>query len=241
MLIIIFLLGLIIGSFLNVVALRILKNEEFVRSTSHCESCNHRLYPWDLVPLFSFLFLKGKCRYCKEKLSLIYPAGELLTAISYTIMFHVYGFSIEGLINIIFITFIILSTITDLRERIVPNSFIFIGFILVLFMRIIYNVNILNYLISSIFAFLFLLLIYFLSNGKLGGADIKIYALIGLGIGIKNAVASLFLASMVGTLLSLPIIIKKRSIKNIEMPFIPFITIGILMTYFIDVFKGVLN
>lgn len=234
---IIFVFGLFFGSFLNVVALRTLKDENFITTPSHCTSCNTKLKPWDLVPVFSWLFLRGKCRYCKEKVSYIYPIGEILTAISYTLMFYMYGLSIDFFINVVFITFMILATVTDMKAQIVPDKITLIGFIFVFILRIVEWNNLLAHIIGAVISFIFLIVVFLLSGGKLGGADIKIYALIGLSVGAINSITSLFYASMIGVILTIPMMMKSRSIKGIEIPFIPFITLGVLATYVINVFS----
>lgn len=229
--------GLIIGSFLNVVALRMLKGVSFANSRSQCVECGHQLKFLDLIPVLSYLFLKGKCRYCKSKISPIYPFGELLTAISYGVIVYNYGWSFVSLIHIAFITFMIIASITDLKETIVPNKLIAIGLITVLLLRIIHKDHLSIYLASAVLSFVFLFIIFILSSGKMGGADVKIYALIGLALGFGNSVASLFYASILTLLYHLPLMLKGVWNREKEIPFIPFITIAILITYFVDIYE----
>lgn len=226
---IVFFISLFLGSFYNVLALRTLNKESISYPPSHCTVCNHRLAPVDLVPVFSYLMLGGKCRYCKSKISPIYPFGEILTAISYTIIINKYGFTLEALIQIIFITIMVLSTITDIKETIVPDGFIITGLVIVFILRLINKENLLNYILSSVISFLFLFLVLILSKGKMGGADVKLYALIGLSIGLNNSILSLFYASFIALILNIKKLIKKE--KNVEIPFVPYITFGVLGTY----------
>lgn len=235
----VFLIGLLFGSFYNVVALRTLSGEKLAFPPSHCTNCEHRLSALDLVPVFSYTFLRGKCRYCKTKISPIYPIGELLTASSYTLIIHTFGFTMEGLIQIVFITVMIWATMTDLKETIVPNRFVVIGLIAVLSLRVIDGTDLRFYLISGVSAFALLLLIFIFSRGKMGGADVKLYALIGLSIGILGAAGSLFYAAMIGLLFQIPLIIKNKGKidRAKEIPFVPFITLGILCTYVYNLFN----
>ena len=226
---IVFFISLFLGSFYNVLALRTLKKENISYPPSHCVNCNHKLTPTDLIPVFSYLILGGRCRYCKNKISPIYPFGEILTAISYTIIINKYGFTLEALIQIIFITIMVLSTITDIKETIVPDGFIITGLIVVLVLRLINKENLLYYVVSSIISFLLLFLILILSGGKMGGADVKLYALIGLAIGLNNSIVSLFYASIIALILNIKKLVKKE--KNTEIPFVPYITLGVLGTY----------
>lgn len=231
----VFFISLFLGSFYNVVALRTLSGENLAFPASHCTTCNHKLGPLDLFPVFSWLFLKGKCRYCGAKISGIYPFGELLTAFSYTLIVWKFGFTLETVIQIVFITIMIWGTITDLKETIVPNKFTFIGLILVGILRVISGEAIAHYIISSLVSFGLLLLILVLSGGKMGGADVKLYALIGLSVGISASIASLFYASIIGLIVNLPIMIKRK--ESAEIPFVPFITLGVLGTYIVNLYS----
>lgn len=235
----VFLFGLLFGSFYNVVALRTLSREKLTFPPSHCTNCKHRLSFLDLFPVFSYMFLRGKCRYCKTKISPIYPIGELLTAVSYTLIVHTFGFTMEGIIQIVFITVMIWATMTDLKKTIVPNRFVIIGLALVLTLRFIDGTDITHYLISSVVSFGALLLILILSGGKMGGADVKLYALIGLSIGLMDSVGSLFYAAFIALAFQVPIIIKNKGKvdREKEIPFVPFITLGVLCTYVFDLFN----
>jgi len=236
--VLVFLVALILGSFYNVVALRTLDGRSLALPPSHCTKCKHRLSIADLFPVLSYLFLKGKCRYCGEPISPIYPIGELLTAISYTLIVYQFGFSVMALIQIVFITIMILATVTDLKETIVPDRFIVIGLILVLILRAIHGVDFVHFFISGIVSFSALFLVFILSKGKIGGADVKLYALIGLSIGWVDSLGSLFYASIIGLLFQIPSIVKNKGQidREKEIPFVPFITLGILCTYIFSFF-----
>lgn len=238
-----FVFGLIFGSFFNVVALRTLKGESVSFPPSHCVNCNHNLAAKDLVPVFSWLYLKGKCRYCGVKISPIYPFIEFLTGVSYAIIVYQFGLTSEALIQIVFITILAIASSADLKEQLVPDRFVAIGLVLVIIMRLFFNETgeIVYYLISMVAAFGMMFLIYLLSKGRLGGADIKLYALIGLSIGIMDSVGSLFYSSFVAVIVyySMNIFMKKdeKVTGKTVIPYVPFITIGVLMTYFLPYFK----
>src|SRR6056297_3586907 len=131
---IIFSIGLVIGSFLNVLICRLPKNDSIVFPSSHCPECNTKLKYYDLIPIFSYIFLKGKCRYCGEKISLQYPITEFLTGLLFLLVFLNYGFSSEFIIFIILISSLIIVSFIDLKYQIIPNeitlSFIPLGLIL---------------------------------------------------------------------------------------------------------------
>lgn len=238
-------IGLFIGSFFNVVALRTLKDEGLSFPPSHCTSCNHKLSPLDLVPVLSYLFLGGKCRYCKEKISKIYPFGEILTSIAFGLIIYKYGLSIHGLLHISFISIMLIATISDLKEKIVPDKLVITGLSIVLAIRIIIVFigqgsawdEILIPIVASILSFGLLFFIFIFSMERMGGADVKLYALIGLAIGFSNAVASLFYASILSLVYHLPPILKGTWDREQEIPFVPFITVAVLITYFINVYN----
>ena len=111
--------GLILGSFFNVVAIRLLKNESLVFPPSHCVNCNHQLHTLDLVPVFSYLFLKGKCRYCKSPISSLYPFGEFLTAVSIFFVYKNVGISLELIPALLLTILLVISVLTDIREQLI--------------------------------------------------------------------------------------------------------------------------
>lgn len=236
---IVFLIGIIFGSFYNVVSIRTLSKEGLSYPPSHCVKCGHNLSFLDLFPVISWVMLKGKCRYCKEKISPIYPTIELLTGFSYALIVYQFGFTLEAAIQIVFITFMILATASDMKEMIVPDRFVLIGLVSVLALRIVQGDMLIHYLISSAVAFSLLFLILIISKGKMGGADVKLYALIGLSIGWMDSIGSLFYASMVALLfyIALTIVNKGKLDSKKEIPFVPFITIGVLCTYFLTFFN----
>lgn len=236
---VVFFIGIIFGSFYNVVSIRTLNKESLAYPPSHCTKCNHNLSFWDLFPVVSWLFLRGKCRYCKAKISPIYPTVELLTGFSYALIVYQFGFSLETVIQLVFITIMILATASDMKEMIVPDRFVLVGIISVLILRIISGDMLINYLISSVVAFALLLLILLASGGRMGGADVKLYALIGLAIGWQDAIGSLFYASMAALVFYIVISLKNKGKldKKQEIPFVPFITIGVLCTYFLTLFR----
>lgn len=235
----VFVLGLILGSFYNVVALRTLKGESLSFPPSHCTICNHKLSPLDLIPVVSWTFARGKCVYCGDKISYIYPIGELLTAFSYVVVLYTFGFSMETVIQIVFITAMIWSTIADMKDKIVPDRFILIGVIAVLLLRVISGEDLVYYILSGIGSFLVMLLVFILSNGRMGGADVKIYALVGLAIGAMDSLGSLFYAAFISLAFQIPIIAKNnwKVDRQKEIPFVPFITLGVLCTYLLDLFN----
>lgn len=231
----VFIFGLFLGSFYNVVAMRTLKGENIATGRSHCTVCNHVLGVLDLVPVFSYIFLRGKCRYCKTKISPLYCLGELATGITLAYVYWLFGLSIDFVIHFVLGSILVILTITDLIEKIVPNKIVFAGLVLILLFRIISGENLAFYILSSIGVFIFLFLLMIASKDKLGGGDVKLYAVISLAIGAWKAFASIFFASFVALLITLPMILKKKMDRKTEIPFVPFIWVGVLISYIVEI------
>lgn len=239
-----FILGSCIGSFLNVVADRTLRKEQFVKGKSRCEFCNKELKFYDLIPIISYLSTGGKCRYCKKELSKKYLIAEIVTAFVTVLLVYKNGNNIGELVTSLILMYtLIVASLTDIKVREVPDRFHIVGFgLILLFKLILPNDNFAtktDELVWSIkgalICFAVLYGIYILSGGRLGGADVKIYTPIGLGVGTIRGIES-FLYSAPISLIILGIIylITKKSPKGIEIPYIPFIAIGVLVTYFYD-------
>ncbi len=233
-----FLYGVIIGSFLNVCILRIPRNETIVTTPSHCMSCGHKLAWYDLFPLFSYLFLGGKCRYCKAKISWQYPLVEFLNGVLYLITFLVLGIGSNAIETVyVFIVCIFLSTMLvlsgiDITHQIVPDKINLFIFILGIIVTVLDHNNWLTHVIGffAVSVPLFVLLLF----GGMGGGDVKLYAAAGLLIGWKLALLSIVLASIFGAVASIILLIagKAKDGGKTRIPFVPFIALSMLVVLF---------
>lgn len=231
-----FLIGTIFGSFFNVVGYRVPKKESIAFPPSQCPKCKNRLKPLELIPIFSYLFLGGKCKHCKTEISIMYPYIELLTGLLFFISYLVFGISIELLISLLFVSLSIIVIVSDLRYMIIPNEFIIIFYILVLLTRFLVNdFNIGTILLDSISPFLFLYLIKIFGDAlfkkeTLGGGDIKLMLIIGLLLGWANAILSIF----IGTFIAFPIAVYYYfKDKEHMLPFGPYLCFGALLLHYI--------
>lgn len=231
----IFIIGLFIGSFYNVVAMRTLKGESIVVSRSHCTSCGHILGPLDLVPVFSYIFLRGRCRYCKVKISPLYCFGELITGITLAYLYWIFGLSFDFAIHAMLGSMLVILVISDLLEKTIPNKIVLVGLLTIFILRIIKGERILFYILSSLGIFSLLFLVMIMSGDKLGGGDVKLYAVIGLAIGIWGSLVSLFLASLFALLLIMPLVLTKRINMKHPVPFVPFVWAGVLASYLVEI------
>src|SRR5690606_12164677 len=117
-----YLFGLVFGSFFNVVGLRVPKKESIAFPPSHCTSCDRRLTALDLVPVFSFLFLKGKCRGCGERIHWVYPLMEFIAAGLFALSFWHFGFTPELIIAILFVSMLVIITVSDIAYMLIPDK-----------------------------------------------------------------------------------------------------------------------
>ncbi len=245
-----FIFGLIFGSFFNVVATRIPKNESIVFPKSHCDICNHTLKWYELIPILSFLFQKGKCKNCGHKLSIMYPFSELATGLLFLVSFYSFGFSLDLIISLTLVSTFIVIIISDINYLMIPDRFIVIPSIIVFIVTLI-DKGILNSLIQvgyGILAFLLMYLVMLLGNKmfqkeSLGGADIKLMFLVGLTLDAMLSIVVIFLASFIALPVSIFLLIKN---KEHIIPFGPFLMIGLLIVYFtklniIEIFNHLLK
>ena len=197
--IIITLLGICIGSFCNVLIYRIPKHEEFVKTSSHCMTCGHKLAWYDNIPLFSWITLGGKCRYCKVKLSAQYPIIEAFNGLLWFIVFFVKGFSLEALLLALMTTALLALSVIDWRTFEIENGF-HIFFIALAIIQIATDyANWKEYFIGFFVVSIPLAIIFFASQGAaLGGGDVKLMAACGLLIGWKNIVMAMMFGCVLG-------------------------------------------
>ena len=245
---IIFITGLFIGSFLGVLVDRIPKKQNAIKGRSRCDKCKKELGILDLIPILSFVFLRGKCRYCHAKLSLSYPAIEICTGIMFVLTFYFVssGFTIYDLrfmISFVFYLFMIASFIviffTDLKYGIIPDKIV-VPSILITFLWLIANRQspIANHLLSGVGAFLFFIVIsygfYILTKKQsMGGGDIKLSFLLGLFLGFPGILVALYLAFLTGGIIAIILIIwKKKAFLKDTLPFGPFLITGAIISLF---------
>lgn len=231
--IVFFIFGTIFGSFFNVVGSRLSRGESIVYPPSHCNTCNHRLTPIELIPIFSFLLQGGKCKNCKTKLSWFYPIHEFATGLLFALAYFQFGFSLELVEAITFISMIMIIIVSDYEEMIIPDE-VLIVFNILLVIEIFFMkgldglfISLLHGVISMVIMFIIKKFGDFLfKKESMGGGDIKLLFTFGLVLKIPMSLVSIFLASFIGLPISLVILYSKKS--NI-IPFGPFLGIGAII------------
>ena len=227
--IMIFLIGISIGSFLNVCIYRIPKKEDIVFERSHCMSCGNVLKWYELIPLFSFLVQGGKCRNCKTKLSVQYPLIELLNGLIYVWIFMAKGFQPESILFCICASVLIVISVIDWRTYEIPfgcNIIIGILGIVRVFLNLAhwYDYVIGFFAVSGLF-----LIIYWITKGRgIGGGDIKLMAAAGLLLGWQNILLALMIGSIAGSVIHLALM--KIQGKDRVLAFGPYLAFGIFIS-----------
>lgn len=258
-LIIAFIFGISIGSFLNVIIIRIPNDESIIFGGSHCTSCGENLKPWHNVPLFSWIFLKGKCSFCNEKISAQYPLVELISGLILVVLVWKFGFSYPVIFITLSFFMLLCLSIIDFKYKMVPDSLN----LLAIFFAIIGAWNIegvfTNFQNAILFAGAFTLLrfslSYYLTSSAhraanktitpwtknyhtypfieaMGEGDIMVAATMGALLGVKLTLAAIFLSAI----LALPIMLflTANSKERVTVPFVPFLALATFIVYVFD-------
>lgn len=220
-----FIFGISIGSFLNVLIYRLPLGLNPAKGRSFCPSCKTQLKSKDLVPLFSYLFLKGRCRYCSQPISVRYFIVELLTGVIYALTVYLYGANTLAISYILTFSILIVIAYIDYDRLYIPN-YLLIVLLIISLGRLYYFYN--SFLIDSlIIAFLFssLLLIVnsisaFFSKGFFGFADIKLAFILGLSVNLSNFSLYLFLTFLIQIAILISSVLRKRAFDK-RIPFAP--------------------
>ncbi|SFR68462.1 prepilin peptidase [Anaeromicropila populeti] len=200
--VVIFIYGIVIGSFLNVCIYRIPKKENIAIVRSHCMKCDYQLKWYDLIPVFSYVALKGKCRSCGEKISIQYPVIEFLNGAFWVGIFVVNGFTVESLLYCFMTSAFIVLSVIDWRIYEIPDGInVFLAIIGV--GRIVSDIgHWFVYIIGGVSISAVLLLIFILSKGRaIGGGDVKLMASAGLIVGWKNIILAFFFGCIIGSVI----------------------------------------
>jgi leader peptidase (prepilin peptidase)/N-methyltransferase len=228
----IFLMGLCIGSFLNVCIYRLPESKSIVHPRSMCPNCDTLIPFYDNIPLFSYLWLKGQCRRCKVKISMRYPMVELLGGLVALGTYLRFGLTIETLIYYVFIAALLVVTFIDLDHRIIPDAITLPG-IPICFAAsfalpdITYKDALLGILIGGGSLFLVAWVYTILTKKEgMGGGDIKLLAMMGAIVGWQGVLFTIFVASLVGTLAGFAVMLQSRKGMKLAVPFGPFLSIG---------------
>ena len=234
--ILVFILGLIVGSFSNVCIYRIPRNESIIYPASHCSNCRNGILVKDNIPLLSYILLKGRCRNCGDRISIQYPVVEFLTGLIYLIIYLIYGLSTQSLIYVILSSALVIIAFIDLNEQVIPEVIslpgIIIGLTLSFFVPYISFVNsALGIVIGGGIILVIRLTGSLIFNKEsMGIGDIELAAMIGAFLGWRYITISLFLGFFLGALTGIFLILLKIRNREDAIPFGPFIVLGSIIT-----------
>ncbi|MCX7926795.1 MAG: prepilin peptidase [Candidatus Omnitrophica bacterium] len=251
----IFIIGAVVGSFLNVCIYRLPRQESIISPASHCPQCQKSIVWYDNIPILSYFFLWGRCRYCKVKISFRYVLVESITAISFVLFYQHFGFSFNLVYYLILICCLIVATFVDLAHRIIPDEVSIGGMLFALVVNILRGISINPLHFSFYPGFMSLLgilvgggilfsvgwifdLVYFKilkrppiqgETESMGGGDIKLLAMIGAFLGWKAALLTFFIAPFLGIFVAIGNLLVR---KDHLIPYGPFLSLAAVITIF---------
>jgi len=235
---VVFVFGAAIGSFLNVCIYRLPAKASIVKPSSHCPHCNHSIRFYDNIPLISFIFLQGVCRYCNKAISWRYPLVELITAILALLLFIKFGLSLKFLVFFVFIAVLIVITFIDLDHQIIPDIFTLPG-IPIFFLAAVFLAEVpwldalLGVLIGGGILFVIAVVYELISKREgMGGGDIKLLAMIGGFLGWKSLIFILLFSSLTGAIIGIAAITIKKQDMKYAVPFGPFLSAAVVAYIF---------
>lgn len=222
----IFIAGTIIGSFLNVCIYRIPREESIVYPPSHCTKCKNKIKIYDLIPIISYIILRGRCRYCRSKISIRYPLIEFLAGLIFVMLFNMYGLSLTFIRYAAFISILIVVALIDYDTTNVYFSTILIGIIFsaIFICTYIYiGVPVKDYIYGGILGGGILFLIWLLTHGNMGLGDVEICFVCGLFFGIELTLLMILLAFIIGSLCASILVLSGRKSRKDYIAFGPYI------------------
>jgi leader peptidase (prepilin peptidase)/N-methyltransferase len=256
---IIFIFGITFGSFLNVVILRVPKTKSIVFTASHCLSCSEKLKPWHNVPIFSWIFLRGRCSYCDSKISRQYPLVEVISGLIFVVLVQKFGLSMPVIFIYLSFSMLLVLSMIDFKYKMVPDSINLLAITFAILGAWSINDFIFNFQNALLFAGGFTLLRFALSyiltsSAKrdanktktpwtknyqrypyieaMGEGDIMVAAAMGALLGVELALVAIFLSAI----LTLPVMVSvhNKSAEEQRVPFIPFLSMATFIVYIYD-------
>ncbi len=241
-----FILGAIWGSFLNVLILRH-NTGKSPTGRSGCMSCRSTLRFYDLVPILSFLALRGRCRSCGSKISIQYPLVEFVTGTVFALAFYKFGISLKLVLVFIILSLLIVLAVYDFKHFILPDFYMFSLILFAVIYSAVSGVSIVNIILHGFLTAVPFFLIWFFSKGKwMGFGDVKLALAIGILLGLPNSLVAVALASVLGAFFGVAYVLyhtmcitgfafssKKVSIKS-EIPFGPFLIVATVLVWFFN-------
>ncbi|HJH11649.1 MAG TPA: prepilin peptidase [Metalysinibacillus jejuensis] len=231
--VVVFIFGIVFGSFFNVVGLRVPKKQSIAYPPSHCPSCERQLTAIDLLPVLSYVLLRGKCRTCQAKVSPIYPSMELLTGILFALAYVHFGLTAEFFVALLFISMLVCITVSDIAYMLIPNKILLFFLPLLIVGRIFSPLTPWwDSLLGAVVGFGMLYIVALLSRGGMGGGDIKLFFVIGIVLGTVKTLLTLAFASAIGLVIGIIVLRMTKKGRKTPVPFGPSIALAAIILYF---------
>ena len=244
--IVLFIFGSIMGSFLNVLAVRLSNNESILWPSSHCHNCSHKLKWYELIPIVSYVIQRGKSRCCKTRIPISYLIVEVVTAVLYMVSYHSFGLSYEFVISLVFISSLIVVIVSDIEYMIILDEVIAVSSILIILLDLVFFG--IDYtaekIIAGILAFGTMFVIKLIGDKifnkeSMGGGDIKLMFLFGIVIGYALSICDIFLATFIAFPVAIYILLSR---KDNLIPFGPFLAMAAILIHISKVdINGIIN
>lgn len=229
-----FIYGLVFGSFFNVVGLRVPNQTLFKENRSYCDTCERTLTWNELIPVFSYLIQKGKCKKCHEPISVLYPLMELGTGLLFALTYWLFGWSHELGLGLLLISLIIPVTVSDIAYKRIPNRLLLFFAPLFILYRFLFPLNPFWLIfIGAALAFILVFLIILISKGGMGVGDLKYFTLFGFIFGPVQFLLLFFMSTLFGTIGGLITMRVKNVGKRSEIAFGPYIGLAAMTVFFV--------
>jgi leader peptidase (prepilin peptidase) / N-methyltransferase len=232
------LVGLLIGSFLNVCIYRMPRKKSIVWPASHCPACGAPIHPFDNVPLVSYLWLSGRCRACRGRIPLKYPVVEALNGLGYGVIVWYFGLEWQAIVYAALFSALLVAALIDLEHQIIPDAITLPGIAL----GLICAATVLPLALTDAILGLFLgggilwgLAVaspYLFGKEGMGGGDVKLLAMIGAFLGWKSTVLTIMIGALAGAVVGIALILLNIMRRDQYLPFGPFLVLGALISMF---------
>lgn len=235
------LLGLTVGSFLNVCIDRLPRDESVVSPPSHCEACQHRLGLKDLIPVFSYLRLRGRCRYCQAAVSRKLLWVEIAAGLIFALLYWHFGLGPELGIMAFYACVFIVVFVIDLERGLILNKVVYPAMIVALLLALVPQPWLTRWIVINGVAnaalgggvgFAIFVVIAIVSRGGMGWGDVKLVALIGLAVGFPLVLFSIIVGAILGSIVALALMIARKRRFRETLPFGPFLALAAMITLF---------
>jgi len=237
-------MGLLVGSFLNVCIDRLPQNKSIAYPPSHCEACQHKLSTKDLIPVFSYLRLRGRCRYCQASVPKRLFWVELATALIFALLYWHYGLSVELGVMAFYACLFTIIFVIDLEHGLILNKVVYPSMVVALLLALlpqswltqvtwltqVIEPGIASAALGGAIGFAIFLLIALVSRGGMGWGDVKLAALIGLATGFPLVFVAIIMGAILGGIVAVPLLIAKKRNRRETVPFGPFLAVAAMVT-----------